>query len=537
MTLPLTVIVASPCAAVVIGVGSFAPLRNATNRSGAGGIEVSPTSSLQLPTASSSANVPPPNTRRPRIANLLTVWGSARPKTALGIPAPRGLFKRPFVIELSGRREAQPAPQKAVDQPVEPAVGEPQGNPVEPPVRGDDHAQRWSPRAERSPHRPDHLVGRRRSLRAAQRSPPESREHTLVRRPHIATQIHCFHLAPDRRLEASRLDHDDSDTKRQQLASQTVRDRFQAELGRRVGPHERQGAASRDRAHVDDATARHLEERQERLRDSNDADQVHLEDPPQLVEREQLERTGGGNPRIIHECYERGGSYGTLHLAPHSRDACSIGHIHPQGRHAVACQRNLILGATHRPEDAKTSSGEVPRDGGTDAGRGSRHYHTSVHPGNLRTLLRDPVHDPHGVVEIPEGRETEDRPQGEAGGDLPGRALGVQGLDERLDELQQEHGVGSPGEDRLRAPECSHPEGWARNNTTLKRRCFSTAPHRAHTSVWENEGPSVHGTTRASRPVVETRTSNVAGRVAATKVAEPYSASTSGPSRRRRAIE
>src|SRR2546430_12080485 len=55
---------------------------------------------LQLPTASSSANVPPPNTRRPHIANLLTVWGSARPKTALGIPAPRGLFKRPFVIEL-----------------------------------------------------------------------------------------------------------------------------------------------------------------------------------------------------------------------------------------------------------------------------------------------------------------------------------------------------------------------------------------------------------------------------------------------------
>src|SRR5437763_672355 len=219
MTLPLTVIVASPCAAVVIGVGSFAPLRNATNRSGAGGIEVSPTSSLQLPTASSSANVPPPNTRRPRIANLLTGWGSARPKTALGIPPPLGLFKRPFVIELSGRREAHAAPQKAVDQPVEPAVGEPQGNPVEPSVRGDDHAQRWSPRAERSPHRPDHLVGRRRSLRAAQRSPPESREHTLVRRPHIATQIHCFHLAPDRRLEASRLDHDDSDTKRQDRKS------------------------------------------------------------------------------------------------------------------------------------------------------------------------------------------------------------------------------------------------------------------------------------------------------------------------------
>src|SRR5438132_9020456 len=128
MTLPLTVIVASPCAAVVIGVGSFAPLRNATNRSGAGGIEVSPTSSLQLQTASSSANVPPPNTRRPRIANLLTVWGSARPKTALGIPAPRGLFKRPFVIELSARRQAHPRHRKREINQSSQRSGTPQGN-------------------------------------------------------------------------------------------------------------------------------------------------------------------------------------------------------------------------------------------------------------------------------------------------------------------------------------------------------------------------------------------------------------------------
>src|SRR5436190_12138302 len=163
-----------------------------------------PTSSLQLPAARAAASVPTPNIRRPRIANLLKTLGSARPKTALGIPAPRDLFKRPFVIELSGRRQADPPPQQAIDQPVEPAVWDPQGNPVEPSVRGDHHAQHWS---------------------------PESLEHALVRRPRIATQIHCFDLPPDRRLETSRLDHDDSDTKRRQLASQTVRDRFQAELG------------------------------------------------------------------------------------------------------------------------------------------------------------------------------------------------------------------------------------------------------------------------------------------------------------------
>src|SRR6266566_8807750 len=62
----------------------------------------------------------------------------------LGIPALRGLFKRSFVIELSGRRQPHLAPQKPVDQPVEPAVRDPQRNPVEPPVRTDDHAH-WRP--------------------------------------------------------------------------------------------------------------------------------------------------------------------------------------------------------------------------------------------------------------------------------------------------------------------------------------------------------------------------------------------------------
>jgi hypothetical protein len=44
-----------------MGVGSFAPLMNAMKRSGAGGIEVSPTSSLQLPSASNATMVKPPN--------------------------------------------------------------------------------------------------------------------------------------------------------------------------------------------------------------------------------------------------------------------------------------------------------------------------------------------------------------------------------------------------------------------------------------------------------------------------------------------
>src|SRR5882672_8073358 len=130
---------------------------NATYRSGAGGIEVSPTSSLQLPAARTAASVPTPNTRRPRISSLLTVW-EPHAQEALGLPAPRALFKLSFVIELSGRRQVHPAPQEPINQPVEPAVRYP--------LRGDHHTKRRAPGVERSPHGPHHLVGRRRPLRA-----------------------------------------------------------------------------------------------------------------------------------------------------------------------------------------------------------------------------------------------------------------------------------------------------------------------------------------------------------------------------------
>src|SRR2546421_6377126 len=119
--LPLTVTVASPCAPVVVGVGSFAPFRNAMKRSGSGGIDVRPTSSLQLPTPTSTANVPAANTRRPRIANLLTV-GGPHAQGGLGIPAPRGLFKQSFVIEMSGRRQAYRCRARAAPVPVEAPV-------------------------------------------------------------------------------------------------------------------------------------------------------------------------------------------------------------------------------------------------------------------------------------------------------------------------------------------------------------------------------------------------------------------------------
>src|SRR5258706_15115978 len=103
-------------------------------------MEVSPTSSLQLPAARTAARVPTPNPRRPRISSLLTVW-EPHAQEALGLPALRGLFKLSFVIELSGR-QVYPAPQEPINQPVEPAVRYPQWNAVEPSVRRDHHTKR-----------------------------------------------------------------------------------------------------------------------------------------------------------------------------------------------------------------------------------------------------------------------------------------------------------------------------------------------------------------------------------------------------------
>src|SRR5437879_12449761 len=89
-TFPLTTIVASPCAAVVIGVGSFPPFRTAMYVSGN---DVSPTSSLQLPTATSVASVTPPNQTCLRMSASLTPRGDRRtaPASLLRIHAERRL--------------------------------------------------------------------------------------------------------------------------------------------------------------------------------------------------------------------------------------------------------------------------------------------------------------------------------------------------------------------------------------------------------------------------------------------------------------
>src|SRR5712691_7244690 len=98
--------VASPWAAVVIGVGSLAPLRNATKRSRGGGTEVSPTSSLQLPTVKTAAavSVSPPITKRPRIVCLLRGESERHLRETLRAPVTAvGRPPRPAGTSLQGK--------------------------------------------------------------------------------------------------------------------------------------------------------------------------------------------------------------------------------------------------------------------------------------------------------------------------------------------------------------------------------------------------------------------------------------------------
>src|SRR5467141_3270058 len=94
----------------------------------------------------------------------------------------------------------------------------------------------------------------------------------------------------------------------------------------------------------------------------------------------------------------------------------------------------------------------VEQEPGRDAERPAQHR-----AGN-RDVEDDDQADHDHVVEAQERRETEDRPEHEACRHLPWCALRVQGLDERLDQLQQEHATAPPqGAGRLDAGRASRP--------------------------------------------------------------------------------
>src|SRR5437667_2661265 len=211
----------------------------------------------------------------------------------------------------------------------------------------------------------------------------EPLEHPLVGRAAVAAQVPPLDLLPDPALHAARLHDDHPQPEREQLAPQAVGSALERELGGGVRTHERQGPASRHRADVDDAPARGFEKGKEGLRDGHRPDQVHLQDVAQLVQGDELEGTGGWDTRVVDERSERRAGQRSGHLITRAGDARRVRHVHQHRHDARRLERGAVLLPPHGPKYPKAPRGEVARDRGADAARGSGHNDALIHGGGI----------------------------------------------------------------------------------------------------------------------------------------------------------
>ena len=101
-----------------------------------------------------------------------------------------------------------------------------------------------------------------------------------------------------------------------------------------------------------------------------------------LVDAGLLTRTG------VHGVYARGGTFerGRLQfdaLVTRAGDTGGIRDIHADGCDppSVTLERRAVLGPPHGAEHTEAPAGQVPRDGGADAGRGPGDDYGPVHGG------------------------------------------------------------------------------------------------------------------------------------------------------------
>jgi hypothetical protein len=195
------------------------------------------------------------------------------------------------------------------------AVAEPVGETLDgcppPGVPPDQIPSLRALRGERALDDLRHLVRRLAPPRGGRRGLPEGSEPLAVERGHIRRQLGreplepFGALAPDRRRNRSGLDDHNLDAERLQLDPQRVRHRLERVLGRCIGAEKRERAAPGDRADVHDAAASGPQVGQERLRDRDLADQVHLELMAQLLQRQELERHRDCDPGVVDEALQR----------------------------------------------------------------------------------------------------------------------------------------------------------------------------------------------------------------------------------------
>src|SRR5262249_1644499 len=105
----------------------------------------------------------------------------------------------------------------------------------------------------------------------------------------------------------------------------------------------------------------------ERLRDRDLTDEVHLELPAELVEREELERHRDGDAGVVDEALE------PVVAEPlcRSRDRGCVGHVECDRLDVVGTKTLGVGTGADAGEDAPARAGEAQRAGLADPGRGT----------------------------------------------------------------------------------------------------------------------------------------------------------------------
>ena len=107
------------------------------------------------------------------------------------------------------------------------------------------------------------------------------------------------------------------------------------------------------------------------------AKEVHVELAAEVLERDELERTGHRDPGVVHEPRKPGGARAVLDRAARGLDRLRVGHVDDEGHKPpgrVGAQALAVLGSPYAREDIEPGCGEMERARTPDAGRAPCDY-------------------------------------------------------------------------------------------------------------------------------------------------------------------
>src|SRR5208283_3784474 len=193
----------------------------------------------------------------------------------------------------------------------------------------------------------------------------------------VRGHVRLLRLFPDRGSNAARAHDYDVDPVQEQLAAQTVREPFQAELGCVVGSDEGSCDLPADRADIDDSSggrgscATNSQKPHESLCDDKRADEIDLELSLEFAHGLVYEGPGASNACVIHQAAERLSLEEGLHFRSRPTHRLLVGDVEEQGMEARTELRGDPLGIrwlTHAAKYTKAlldeNFGRAPADTG-----------------------------------------------------------------------------------------------------------------------------------------------------------------------------